>query len=93
MTVRQYLYKYLYSNALFEDQCNAILDEVVKDPDLSAVRFESEAEGEGGYPKAMLNALLFATKRHAKEWLETNMPLHWALPMFDDEKMKEIMAK
>lgn len=30
-------------------------------------------------------------ERHAADWLRKNMPLHWALPMFDPNEMKKIL--
>lgn len=70
----------LYNNGLFEDQADAVLLSLVSQQDHPMFGRWDDAATD--YPPAMLGLLWMEAKASALEWIDKNMPLHWARPMF-----------
>ena len=70
----------LYNNGLFENQADAILSSLVSQQDHPLSGRWNDATTE--YPAPMLGLLRMEAKAAALEWIDKNMPLHWARPMF-----------
>ena len=70
----------LYNNGLFENQADAILSSVVNQQDHPMNGRWNDAATD--YPAAMLGVLGIEVKAVALEYIDKNMPLHWARPMF-----------
>lgn len=82
MTTRQKFEQMLYERGLFESHCTQIMDKVVgaDKKEGSHTTFDRPASE---YPDALF-AAYFLTKvcPAAVEWIETNVPQHWAKAMF-----------
>jgi len=76
----------LYDHGLFEEQADAILARVMEKSEPMAGRWNDPVDA---YPPFMINVLWMGVKPEAVRWIDENMPLHWARPMFTGELDKK----
>lgn len=88
-TIEQFLIDHLYSNGLFEDQARKVL-EIFKQED--AVKSLRMGDRCAAYPSFMLPVLIISVNRAAVEWIDKELPNHWARPMFDPKMRTELEA-
>jgi hypothetical protein len=82
MTFYEYYLQKLIANGMFEDQAQAVMQQVMIDPANEAMlgRWWESTEG---YLPVLLVILWFNVKTNALEWIDTNLPLAWYRPMFE----------
>jgi len=74
----------LYDNGLFENQADAVLENLMKSEAQEPMkgRWNDSVEG---YPKVLLVMGWIAAQDEAVKWIDANLPQHWARPMFTRE--------
>lgn len=84
MTIREFLLKHLTDNGLFDTQAESVLGELSKEQGMTDMghRWHDDIEG---YPKPMKAVLILRANSTTVEWIDKNIPLHWARPMFSGE--------
>jgi hypothetical protein len=86
-SVYTHLRTQLYNSGLFENQADAILKNVVSRKDSMSGRWNDPVSG---YPPGMTNVLWVSAKAEALNWIDNNMPMHWARPLFMPDVEKTI---
>lgn len=83
MTFEQLIEAHLTSNGLFPAQARAIIDEIKNSTDEHAKSVaEMFAQDVDGYPEIMHTVIMISVNSLALDWLNKNVPQHWARPMF-----------
>jgi len=81
MTWKEWMVKHLVDNGLFDSQAEAVVTAY-----LSAEGHDELSDLAGhaqeGYPPQVTAVVLVGLHHAALEWIDANMPQHWARPMF-----------
>lgn len=85
MTFRQKAIELLYSNGMFREDAEKVVQNVIAHPSNEAMqgRWDDDI---AGYPPQMLNVLWFTVKSFAVEWIDENCPQAWFRPLFAGEE-------
>lgn len=84
MNFKEFFKKELYQRGLFEEQCDEIMDTVIKDDTLESMndRWDDDMKS---YPDTMKVIIWIAVKKAAIEYIEKNCPGAWFKALFTDE--------
>jgi hypothetical protein len=83
MTFRQALLKLLEDNGLFPNQAQAVL-ELYMNHEMAVDMQGRIDEQVSVYPEILLDFAWSGVRLVAVEWIDKNMPLHWARPLLLD---------
>jgi hypothetical protein len=83
MTIREKLLTLLEEHGLFPDQASGVLTHYAES-DLGEPMKGRLDDSLEGYPQQVLAAAWLGVRRSALEWIDANMPLHWARAVFAD---------
>jgi hypothetical protein len=81
MTFRQHFEKHLFNHGLFEDQAKAVVDHYTASRAGEPMR-DRMNDDIAGYPPQIMAGVQMGIHGAAVEWLESNKPNHWAMPVF-----------
>ena len=81
MTFEQKIQEMLVANWMFESQAKEVINEMKKDKWIESMegRWNDDISG---YPDTIVNAMWFAAKTAALDYIEKNIPQAWFKPMF-----------
>lgn len=83
MTFEQSIETHLISNGLFSAQARAIIDGIKSSTDEPAKSIaEMFTQDVDGYPEIMRTVIMISVNSLVLDWLNKNVPQHWARPMF-----------
>ena len=82
MTIREHLVACLYAKGLFEDEAKQVLSLLEAKPSSEPMTGRWK-DAVGDCPAALIRVLEISAAAAALEWIDANVPLHWARPMFD----------
>lgn len=81
MTIRKKLEERLYENGLFEDQAAAVVKRFEESEAGKPMKGRMD-EDESSYPSNLMVVLWVSVKHSAVEWIDENIPQHWARAVF-----------
>ncbi|KKN55689.1 hypothetical protein LCGC14_0579910 [marine sediment metagenome] len=90
MTTQEYIEDYLVNCMLFPEQAKQIVEAFKLRPEAQSIRWDTPIDG---YPTVFHAALKLSIDAEALEWIDKNMPKHFARPMFDHTKSVEMSEK
>lgn len=85
MKIREKLLNLLYENGLFEDQALAVLA-LYEESEMGKVMKDRLDDDIEGYPATVLAGTWMGVCHYALKWIDSNLPQHWARPMFVVER-------
>ncbi len=83
MTLKNRFLNDLIGNGLFPEQATAVI-EYYLNSELGKTMKERMNDDESDYTEATLAAIWMSVRATAVQWIDKNIPLHWARPMFAD---------
>ncbi len=82
-TIEDALIFLMIQNLLFESMARRVMERMKAD---GTVPFDRWGDSPNDYPKAMLLLLWITCRRHVTLWMDAEMPLHFARPMFETKQ-------
>jgi hypothetical protein len=81
MTIQEKMTRLLEDNGLSPDQAQAVIQLAIADKSLKFMKTRWDDEC-GGYPSPLFAVVWKSIKYMAVEWMDANMPKHFARSMF-----------
>ncbi|MEE8262719.1 MAG: hypothetical protein V3R83_09680 [Gammaproteobacteria bacterium] len=82
MTIRSWLVNRGVENGLWENEAQAVVNQIADDETLKALGDVLEKSADG-YPKQFFAVAWMTFESEAIKWIDANKPKHFARPMFD----------
>lgn len=82
MSIKEFLQTYLVENGLFPDQAKQVVT-MTENAEENAAMVGRWDDPVVEYPAPLRAVVIMCARRQAVKWIEDNMPLHWAKPMFE----------
>lgn len=79
MTVKEYMISWLTERGLFPQHAEAVFEIAKNNKEVTDIEWNDDISG---YPQQLLAVLLLRLESAAIEWMDANMPNHFARPLF-----------